>query len=144
MSKNLTLYFLPGDKSEFDDFQRCQVSLPAELERITFTYVLSHRDELCKMKRPETKWWGYLFGNEWFDEELGKALYVHLRYNTADCLTLFKNVKTAEKEHKAFVATRLFRTQGVPVLGVESYKDFQSDLTFEKVLDGWLRETDRI
>ena len=144
MGKCLTLYFLPGDRSEFDDFQRCQASLPSELERITFTYVLSHRDELDNMKLPETKWWGYLFGNEWFDEELGKALYVHLRYNTADCLTLFKKVGMTGEAPRVQLATRLYRTQGVPVLGVESYKNFQSDLTFEKVLDGWVKETDRV
>jgi hypothetical protein len=138
----LALYLLPGDRPDMDNFDRARASL---LEKVgSFVYILSHRDDLAKVKTPEVEWWGFLFGNEWFDEDLSKALHVHLRYNKADCLTLFKDVITSEGERKAFMATRLFRTCAVPVLGVESYKNYQNELTFEKVLDGWLMEDTRV
>lgn len=138
----LALFLLPGDRADMDNFDRARTSLSDKIE--SYIYILSHRDDLVKMRTPETEWWGFLFGNEWFDEDLSKALHIHLRYNKADCLTLFKNVTTAEGEKKAFVATRIFRTCAVPTLGVESYKNYQDELTFEKVLDGWLMEDIRV
>jgi len=138
----LTLFLLPGDRADMDNFDRAKASLLDKTE--SCIYILSHRDDLAKMKTPDTEWWAFLFGNEWFDEDLGKALHVHLKYNNADCLTLFKNVVTSEGEKKAFVATRVFRTCAVPVLGIESYNKYENELTFEKVLDGWLMEDDRV
>lgn len=141
MGKTLTLYLLPGDCEELDNFARIQESISPRLE--TEFCTLGHRDDLAKTIKPNTKWWGYLFGNEWFDKDLGRALYVHLNYNQSDCLTLFKRVMV-DGCYKTFVASRLFQTVAVPVLGVDSYKRFERELTFEKVLDGWILETDRI
>lgn len=136
----ITLYILPGDNSFFDDFKNAIESfLP--VNEIT-VLILNHRDDLIKIIQPKTKWWGFLFGNEWIDNELAESLNTHLKYNTANKLVLFKIVRCRDGVERAFIEDRIFRTDIIPVQGVECVRNVIS--SSERILDGWLRETDRI
>jgi hypothetical protein len=130
----LTLYFFPGDVETLDDKSRFMDSLEKVNCHVVF---LDHRDELQSCDVPDTEWWGFLFGNEWFDLDMANVLDVYL-LSDFDAITFFKDIEKENGDKAVFLATRIFRTNKVP-LGIETYKEVEG-LKFVKALDGWIRE----
>jgi hypothetical protein len=135
----LTLFVFPGDNSLFDDKQRIIDSCKDINCHVVF---LSFREELEIQQVPDTKWWGYLFGNEWFGKDITEFLNVYLERANCDVLTFFKDVVKVDGTKAVFLASRIFRSWIVP-LGIETYKDVPN-LSFIKVLDGWIKESSKI
>ncbi|MEN6445566.1 MAG: hypothetical protein ABFC98_05920 [Candidatus Cloacimonas sp.] len=131
----LTLYVFPGDKETLDDKQRIIDSCKEIRCNVVF---LSYREELEIQQVPDTKWWGYLFGNEWFEKDISEVLNIYLEQANYNVLTFFKDITKENGEKAVFLASRIFRSWIVP-LGIETYKEVPN-LSFIKVLDGWIKQ----
>ena len=138
----LTLYVIPCDNPEEADIPKLKQSAKDVAEKIV---VLDHRrlDEV----EPETKWYAFLFSNEWFDVGLKDALPIFLEYDECDYFVLFKKVIediTGTLIPKTFVAPRIFRSS-VKLEGAGSLIPRNPEsLKAIKVLDGWILEPTRV
>lgn len=133
--KLCTLYVLPSQANgEFDNYERVVWSAPYDLCRFV---VVSNPAEPLHVS--ETQWWGLIYGNEWFDPALAKALTVYLTCAPFDCLVLFKRVKVNDVE-RFYVEPRIFKSSRIE----PKIKPSIDDLSMTKVLDGFILEDDRI
>lgn len=89
----------------------------------------------------EYKWFGYIYSNEWLDEELAKALPVFLQYDYFDCLILWKRVMDNDTP-RAYRMPRIFKNW-VRITEGGLLPEDGDDLRFEKALNGWVLESDR-
>lgn len=132
--KLLTLFVLPSrGNGEFDNYERIVESSPHKLCK--FVMVSPDRKTLST---PETEWWGIIYGNEWFDFHLTRALPSYLQIAPFEGLVLFKRVKVNGVE-RFYIEPRIFRSERV----VPTLKPDIGKLFCTRVLDGFLLEDDR-
>ncbi len=83
-----------------------------------------------------TDWYGYIYSDEWIDEQLKESLPVFLAAGYFDCLVLFKRV-VDQGEPRVFTSPRIFK-QSVKLAKDMLVPEHPGPLTFEKCLNGWI------
>jgi hypothetical protein len=130
----ITIYVLYNKgNGEGDNVERLIASLPEGL----CTVVYQGRRE-NGIDKPTTPWWCYMYGNEWMEPTLAKALDPYTKYFTHDCYVFFKRVKVGGKD-KFFIEPRLFRS--ATILPMDNLQ--LQDLLVTRGLDGFILEDDR-
>ena len=135
-----TLYIIPSDRKEKANVERAVESfkpMPGS-DKMTVK-VLENRD--LHLVEPKTDWYGFLFDVERLDERIARALPVFMA-NDFDFLIAFKKV-VAKGVTKMFYAPRFFRKE-VKLIPHKLIAEDESSLKFEKILDGWILEEDRL
>lgn len=137
----LTLFVLPGDNRGFSRPNRAIASFGCNVNTII---ELSHRNKITEYNNIiKTDWYCFLFDNEWIDMELKEALSIFLKMAMWDVLVFWKKVKDKNGEPRFYKVPRIFRKH--VILESENIMPINPDsLTFESILNGWLREDDRI
>lgn len=134
MDKLCTLYVLPSQgNGEVDNYERIVWSAPYDLCKFV---IVSNPSQLAM---PTTEWWGLIYGNEWFDPALSKALTIYLACAPFDCLVLFKKVKVNGFE-RFYVEPRIFKAGKL----TPAVKPDIANYSVTKVLDGFVLEDDRV
>ena len=88
----------------------------------------------------DTEWYGYIYSDEWIDKRIKDALPVFLKAGYFDCLILMKKQLDTGKL-RAFKAPRIFRRE-VKLEKNMLIPKHPKRLTFETLLDGWIRGND--
>lgn len=133
--KLCTLYVLPSQgNGDFDNYERVVWSAPYDLCKFVMV-----SDPGVPLRMAETEWWGLIYGNEWFDPALAKALSVYLACAPFDCLVLFKKVKVNDVE-RFYVEPRIFKSTKL----IPRIKPDIANHSITKVLDGFILEDDRV
>lgn len=128
----LTLYVFPCDHKELHDPERAKASFG---DIVQFSRVLEDR-RLDLEKDFQTPWYGYIFSDEYLDNEAKKALPVFLAVGGFDCLIMMK--KTLDNDLHVTQAPRIFGKHVRLVEDTHIPKNHES-LVFERMLDGWIR-----
>jgi len=138
----LNMFIIPCDNPEQSDILKLKKSLSDVAGHVS---VLKHRD-LNSLDKGTYPWYGYMFSNEWMDESLQYALPLFLEEEELDYLVLFKKViedRGGVTEPRAFQMPRIFRSH-VELEGPgQLVPKNPQDLSFAKVLDGWILEPSR-
>lgn len=129
----LTLFILPCDNKDLHDPERARASFG---DIVRFSQTLKNR-RLDLEKHFPTPWYGYIYSDEYLDDQARDALPVFLASNQFDCLVLMKKV-LVDGKMKITQAPRIFRKDVRLVEGKHIPKNPQR-LRFEKMLDGWVR-----
>ena len=140
MKSDLTIYVMPCGKDEIDP-ERAVKSF--ENPQYTVAYAILEHANLWDLNGThyESRWFGYIYANEWLDEELSEALPVFLQQDYFDYLLLWKKVEHGDKS-RYFRMPRLFRSV-VPLIKGELVPENIDTLTGETVLNGWILENAR-
>ena len=148
----LTMYVLPCDDMNqadkkrleesfnFTDMDGIEARLPCEVIH------LDHR-RLCSVDRGRNPWYGYIIAHEWFSEGLSFALTTYLQSKHFDLYVLSKKVverRGANRQTRWFVESRIFRSHVIFPDSPERVPVDVGNLRYERVLDGWIYEPERI
>lgn len=140
MKTDLAIYVLPCGKDKIDPDRAARSFEDPQYE--VKTTVLRNAD-LWKLNGThyDSRWFGYIYSNEWLDEDLAKAMPVFLSQKYFDVLSLCKKVLDNGK-HRYFTMPRIFRNW----IQLESGGLMPQTcglLRIERALDGWVMEDDR-
>jgi len=129
----LTLFVFPCDNKDLHDPERAKASFG---DTVQFSQILEAR-RLDLEKDFQTPWYGYIFSDEYLDDQARDALPVFLASDQFDCLILMKKV-LVDGEMKVTQAPRIFR-KDVRLVENTHIPENPQRLRFEKMLDGWIR-----
>jgi len=134
----LTLYLLPCDNPKLHNPERARESFG---DVVRFTRTLKSR-RLDLERHFPTIWYGYIFSDEYLDDQVRDALPIFLASDQFDALILMKKELIDGCEDACAVrvtqAPRIFRKH----VRLEEGKHIPRDphlLIFERLLDGWIR-----
>ena len=128
----LTLYIFKCDNLKLHDPVRAKASFG---DVVHFSKTLEGR-RLDLIEQHPTPWYGYIFSDEYLDDEAQKALPIFLASDHFDCLVLMKKV-LIDGEMKVTQSPRIFRKDVRLMEGMHIPENPQR-LRFERMLDGWI------
>ena len=130
----MTLYIFPCDNPELHNPERAKASFGNVVQ---FSRILETR-RLDLEKDFQTPWYGYIFSDEYLDDEVKTALPIFLASDQFDCLVLMKKAMVDGKI-KVTQSPRIFR-KDVRLMEDTHIPENPQRLRFERMLDGWIRE----
>jgi len=129
----LTLFIFPCDNLDLHDPKRAKSSFG---KIVQFSQILENR-RLDLEQHFETPWYGYIFSDEYLDDQAREALPIFLASDQFDCLVLMKKVIINGKI-KITQSPRIFR-KDIRLMENTHIPENPQRLRFERMLDGWIR-----
>jgi len=134
--ENLTVFILPSGgtkkslKKLMDSFSGISCIF----------FILSNAESLLEQEI-NTEWYCFLYDNEWLEKDLTDFIPTLLKANQWDYYLIHKKVKIDGK-NRFFIVPRIFREK--VKLKANDFTPLDTYLPYERVLEGWILEEDRI
>jgi len=128
----LVLYVFKCDNPKLHDPERAKASFG---DVVHFSRILEDR-RLDLVTDHPAPWYGYIFSDEYLDDDAKKALPVFLASDQFDCLILMKKI-IVDGKMKVTQAPRIFR-KDVKLMENTHIPENAQRLRFERMLDGWV------
>lgn len=137
----ITIYVIPNDDPKRANIKKLKNSFG--FEGVEFVS-LDNRD--LAAVNPKTPYYGFLFDNEWLSDGLRFALPIWIaNFHKFDYLVVFKRVFVLNNnipEPHVFTVPRFFKSE-VRLINDSLVPENHEGLKFERVMDGWILETNR-